>query len=67
MDHVHRLYQVMHVVWQQKPFMAAMKKEDEPSRTYDEMVAEVLQQNMKVTGVTTFCADHPIDQDTAQE
>ena len=34
-------------------------------RTYDEMVAEGLATKYEGNWVTTFCADHPIDQDTA--
>ena len=46
--------------------VAAMKKEDGTFRTYDEMVAEGLATKYEGNWVTTFCADHPIDQDTAQ-
>ena len=46
--------------------VAAMKKEDGTFRTYDEMVAEGLETKYEGNWVTTFCADHPIDQDTAQ-
>ena len=45
--------------------VAAMKKEDGTFRTYDEMVAEGLATKYEGNWVTTFCADHPIDQDTA--
>ena len=46
--------------------VAAMKKEDGTFRTYNEMVAEGLATKYEGNWVTTFCADHPIDQDTAQ-
>ena len=46
--------------------VAAMKKEDGSYRTYEEMKAEGLETKYEGNWVTTFCADHPIDQDTAQ-
>ena len=46
--------------------LAAMRKEDGSYRSYDEMVAEGIETKVEGNWVTTYCADHPIDQDTAQ-
>ena len=46
--------------------IAEMKKDDGTFRTYDEMVADGKKLKVEGNWVTTFCADHPIDQDTAQ-
>ena len=46
--------------------VAAMKKADGSFRTYDEMKAEGIETKVLGNWVTTFCADHPVDQDTAQ-
>ena len=46
--------------------VAAMKKEDGTFRTYDEMVAEGIATKVEGNWVTTYCAEHPIDQATAQ-
>lgn len=46
--------------------VAAMKKEDGSFRTYDEMKAEGIATRVEGNWVTTFCAEHPIDQATAQ-
>ena len=46
--------------------LAAMKKEDGTYRTYDEMKAEGIETKVQGQWVTTYCAEHPIDQATAQ-
>ncbi len=46
--------------------LAAMKKEDGAYRTYAEMVAEGIETKVLGQWVTTYCAEHPIDQATAQ-
>ena len=46
--------------------LAEMRKDDGSYRTYDEMVADGKKLKVEGNWVTTFCADHPIDQDTAQ-
>ena len=46
--------------------LAEMKKDDGTWRTYDEMVADGKKLKVEGNWVTTYCADHPVDQDTAQ-
>ena len=46
--------------------LAAMRKEDGSYRTYDEMKAEGIETKVDGNWTTTYCADHPVDQDTAQ-
>ena len=46
--------------------LAEMKKDDGTYRTYDEMVADGKKLKVEGNWVTTYCADHPVDQDTAQ-
>ena len=46
--------------------VSAMKKADGSFRSYDEMVAEGIATRVTGNWAATFCADHPIDQDTAQ-
>lgn len=46
--------------------LAAMEKDDGTYRTYDEMKAEGLETKVLGQWVATYCADHPIDQATAQ-
>lgn len=46
--------------------VAAMKKADSSYRSYEEMKADGLETRYEGNWVTTFCADHPIDQATAQ-
>ena len=46
--------------------LAEMRKDDGTYRTYEEMVADGKKLKVEGNWVTTFCADHPIDQDTAQ-
>ena len=46
--------------------VAEMKKDDGTFRTYDEMVADGKKLKVEGNWVTTYCADHPVDQDTAQ-
>lgn len=46
--------------------LAAMKKDDDTYRTYDEMVAEGIETKVLGQWVATACADRPIDQATAQ-
>ena len=45
--------------------LAALRKE-ESYRTYDEMKAEGIETKVDGNWTTTYCADHPVDQDTAQ-
>ena len=46
--------------------VAAMKKPDGTFRTYDEMKAEGIETKVVGNWAATYCADHPIDQETAQ-
>ncbi|MEE0111561.1 MAG: molybdopterin cofactor-binding domain-containing protein [Oscillospiraceae bacterium] len=46
--------------------VAAMKKEDGTYRTYDEMKAEGIETKVLGQWVTDYCAEHPVDQATAQ-
>lgn len=46
--------------------LANMRKEDGTYRTYDEMKAEGIETKVLGQWVATFCAEHPIDQATAQ-
>lgn len=46
--------------------VAAMKKPDGSFRTYDEMVAEGIETKVQGQWVTTYCAEHPVDQATSQ-
>lgn len=46
--------------------VAAMKKDDGSYRSYDEMKADGIGTRYEGSWVTTYCADHPIDQATAQ-
>ena len=46
--------------------IAEMKKDDGSYRTYEEMVADGKKLKVEGNWATTYCADHPIDQDTAQ-
>ena len=43
-----------------------MRKEDGTYRTYDEMVADGIDTKVQGQWVATYCADHPVDQATAQ-
>ena len=46
--------------------VAAMKKEDGPYRTYDEMKAEGIETKVLGNWVCDYCATHPVDQATSQ-
>jgi aldehyde oxidoreductase len=46
--------------------LAAMKKPDGTYRTYAEMKADGIETRVKGQWVATYCADHPVDQATAQ-
>ena len=46
--------------------VAAMKRPDGSVRTYAEMKAEGIETKVQGQWVTSYCADHPVDQATAQ-
>jgi aldehyde oxidoreductase len=46
--------------------LKAMKKPDGTYRTYEEMKAEGIDTKVRGQWVATYCADHPVDQATAQ-
>jgi aldehyde oxidoreductase len=46
--------------------LKAMKKPDGSYRTYDEMKAEGIDTKVRGQWVATYCAEHPVDQATAQ-